>query len=317
MRLVQTILLLRLKQGLRLLKELETGRLIFLLLVVILSVYGPVTLSMDPALQPLVAAGWLMLLGIVQRRRSDGRWLQAATEKRWHVQTVEYATLSIPIVVLFAVYGGWLSIGIVLSLLPLVALIPQASKHQKQRKSLPLPVALHDVEWRWGIRMQWLALLAVEIAGVAIPLNGIPALVAMLVLSATAAGFYQQCESASMLTATNKSAKAFLHWKLKRGLGWLAILQLPQVIAFLVQAPQLWYLLVYVLLLSFAVLGFAILLKYSSFAAGQKLGANSVTVAIFAGFGLMPILCPIPALMFWRQYPEAIKTLSFHLHAGE
>ena len=39
MRLLQTILLLRLRQGLRLLKELETGRLIFLLPVIILSIF--------------------------------------------------------------------------------------------------------------------------------------------------------------------------------------------------------------------------------------------------------------------------------------
>lgn len=316
MLLLRTILFLRFKQALRIVQEMEAGRVLFLLPVVIAIGYWPVKFSAVPEAQLMVAGGWLLVLVGIHRKRGDVQFLQLASQRARQVMTLEYAAMSLPLLVLLIAFSGWMAAGAVAVGIPVVTLIPPSKKRHTLRKTIALPFAPYDFEWRSGFRQQWLAIVAIEAGALALSHYPFLPLLALLGMAMLAASFYQQCESSAMVAGTGLTAKTFLKFKIQRGLLWFVPLTIPLVIACIWSAPYLWPVVLFASVFSAAVVAFSIVLKYSHFASGTNTSANGMTVAIFSAGGLIPFLLPIPILMFIREWPAALKNLSTYLHAS-
>lgn len=311
--LITLIWSLRLKQFFRIRHVLGMARTLILMPLLI---YVFLKVWLWPLEDPFIGASLLAgLIGYIHFTRKDYNFLRLAgySPKKW----------------MWVEYGGLILLGLVpslgsarplwgllpLSLALLLPLVPPVQWSIKSGINWGRWIPAHLFEWKAGFNQKgtwlvlgWIAALGASPWPVSVPIF-------MVALPAIMADWYQVGQPLLLVQAFRRDAKGFLHTKLRLHLLAYATVCAPLLLAFLIQHPQLWYVVLYLGLMMAVLISLYICLFYSMFSPNESTPQASM-LQIFAWIcTFIPFFIPVPLIMLIQRYRRARQQLTLYLPA--
>ena len=306
---LSTILYLRIKQAWR--ATASVGLILLLVglpLIVILSL-GVFAASED---------GWYIsfiftatIYGI-HFSRSDRQHLNSIGYSPRLVFVAEYLCLALILGgVNYFLVGNYLNLLAMLGIAVLGGISPQANFRQVKSK-LFFPanwLPFECFEWRAGIRKNgWLMILILIIGLLFAHRSPAVTLVAIVLINFISTSWYKDFETYEMFIRYSKDGLV-----LRKKIDWQLILSLyvmlPLSIFFLIHFISLWYLLLVVIIFSFAINIFSICYKYAGYHPSRVRTESDLAVAIFSLCVFVPFFAPITLVYLTIYYFRAKKNI--------
>ncbi|MBI1184962.1 hypothetical protein GC194_11865 [bacterium] len=254
---------------------------------------------------------------VIQQGRKDHHLLQLASLKSAMVYGFLYLVISLPVMLMFLLFGHYYLLAALLAVCALVPFMP-GKKISIDHWFINLGNFLPKeyFEWRSGLRQYGLALIVLFISGLALSVfrGAVPVIIFFITLNT--AVFYLHAESKELLTAMSSSAKGLLFRKIKGFLLIFYLLILPLVLLDLYFHPELWPVILYVIVVSFFAGTNAILFKYAAYRQGERFDNNIAIQSLMTAFFLLPVLFPVPIVMAIINFKKSIKNLSLYFENG-
>jgi hypothetical protein len=317
MTIARAIFLLRLRQGLRYLRELGLFRL--LLMVAMLS-YGTVQLwgMLEQAFIAYVVggAGVLTTLGIHQARR-DRRFLGSLSLSPASVFAFEYLLLVSPLALLLLLREQWLSAALSLPLAAGIAWLP-AGRWQFRKRTRKLPfIPTLAFEWKSGLRQYFPTVLVLYGLSLGFLTHFFVAPIACLLIALTATGFYTTGEGREMIEVTQDSPRLFLGKKIIASLRSFFVLMAPLLLIYVPWHRADSWLMAYALVAASLLLALAVVMKYATYEPGADQRVTGITTGIATLSLVVPFLAPVPLVMLVYYFRKAHQNLNSYLHVAD
>lgn len=315
---IRLILRIRISQFKHVLSGLGWLRSGLLIVFACLAIALGVQKSLHPDDSIKVFSILLLLLGQFHVQRPDKQFLLIAKVNRYTWFLLEYASMSLPFVLAFAIGSHWYlalaSIAFIL-LLPTISFTFKATNSTQPWRLPFLPA--RGFEWKSGLRKSAFPMLIVYLGGLTLSGYTLAVPISLVLLSLFTALFNMEAEPLMMLDAFRQPPKTFLPYKIVSSLKLYLFGTLPLSGLFLFWHAELWYILLYVLVCCTLVQVLAILLKYAAYSPNEDLSLNMTMLSLMHLCFVVPFLLPIPLLMAVRSYRKAITQLEFYLDATD
>ncbi len=304
------ILDFRLRQIIRLFKEIGAIYIVLLILVCLGFFLGLVEalIRSETMLMGLIG---IMIIASVHFSRKDAGFLRMLELDRKKLYVAEYILLTLPMAIAYLVGGNFgailfQTIGVLfIAMLP----NPEISSHSfTNRLDLNfLPKAAFEAKSqlrRFAIPLGLLyiiCLLTSKFLTVAI--------VFILLIALFFTSFFDEVEGKDLLEAIHFKS-GILTAKVKTYLGLYYLLCIPFMVSFFIFHLEYWYLLLAVLFLGSTVILFNIFYKYAHYGPHRRKVYNSMANSIFFGSILIPFFYPITLLyliFYWRKARKNIR----------
>ncbi|MCV9388367.1 hypothetical protein [Reichenbachiella ulvae] len=280
----------------RLLTEAGLWRTILLVMIVAcVSVFAFISLSQKPNVYYVLGITMTLLSGL-HYKRSDIVFLHLISARTFVILLLEYIVLLLPLLIMLAVYGWWLSMLVLISFALVISLVPSESNPlSKIRNPLPQAVLGTSFEWKAGVRkFGYLLLLLVLIGlGASFFLFSVP--LAIFLIGLIVYGFYEKSEHYALLIVFERRPSAFLWLKVTQVVLQFSVLIAPLVLAFVWMHSSLWYIVVIEWLIFLFVFNYTVLLKYAFY----KSNPSDKVPPLFAALGLGSFFLPPLLLLIW------------------
>lgn len=289
-------------QAWRAIRDVGWGNLVVILpLLIVLSL--AILQAIDTYQHPLSVGLWgLTLLGF-HRYRKDVDFLRKLGFFLPLLFAVEYALLSLPMLIALLALGQFVNALYLIPTLALLSVIPP-SPPAISLPQFPVPQRFPDYlfEWKTALRRQLPFLVFLYALGLlAAYWTAVPIVVAFL-LSLAAASAYEWLEDKELIEV--QSGSDFLRRKVSRALLVFHIALLPLGVSYLVFNYPYWYLWLIVLFANSLVLCFAICYKYAVYQPRRRRAFAGFPITIFACLSLVPFFLPVGigfCWMYWRK----------------
>lgn len=252
-----------------------------------------------------------VIIGGVHLSRNDRFFLQTLTPQWAWLMRTEYALLALPFMAGITAWMYWQGIAV---LLVFVWLLPYARKPtfiygQAVHKRRLLPA--HMYEWQAGMRKNSWILGGIWILAVLFYWALIAQIAFLLLYWLIIGSFYLECEPRIWLDLQNAAdSHRFLRQKIKNAVAAAVVGSMPFcVLIGVFHAPQAW-LIVPLLLLMSAYVGYAVCLKYALYSEGRSLEPFMLHHLIFVGSCAVLPLLPVAVYWGWSNYGKARRNLS-------
>jgi len=316
LKVITTILGLRVKQFYRILGELGIIHLLVLSIALIplaLMAWAQIEKQNDLVF-PVLSALALVSLHL---NRGDKSFLEAVIPSPKLLFFVEYLVLMLPAILFMVVRQRYDIILGILCFTGILSLVKLTIARKTSGKPVfPLPDHFQqDFEWISGIRKQYFSIGLIYIAGLVMSWwsPAIP-LVALFLLGILVAMFYMESESHNILEVySGQAPKQLMRKKIKRALLLFWAYCSPLVLLFMIFHYEYWYIFLILLVIISLMPVLGIVLKYSHYVPGESLKSNELILGIMIAFLAMPFTQPVPMIFAYRQYKKAIVNLKNYL----
>jgi hypothetical protein len=256
----------------------------------------------------------VLLIVMIQVKRSDFRFLRHGTHRVWSVFLSEYLLLVLPLLVLWLVKALWWQTGLVIvSLMFIVFLKPAAVTVSRSFPVLAfLPAGMF--EWQAGLRKAGWWVLVLWLAGFVGIIHIGFSIVSMILLTITITAFYSFHEPVMMLFPDDRPSHLFLIEKLLRHALFAIFFLGPAFLSSMFHEGFRMYM-AFGLVASLNLIAFSILFKYYHYRPGRMSQAHPLAT-LFAC--LISLILPAALIVAFANiflFSGAIKTLKPYLHA--
>jgi len=177
----------------------------------------------------------------------------------------------------------------------IVALLPKFSWSNFKRKFF-FPVSwmpTKDFECRSGVRISgWIIVAMMAFGSLVCYASPIIPIVSVILIGIISTSWYNSFEPISMIDF-DYTPRQFLIYKLISIIKYLLLFVMPITISFLLYYPELWYLIVVVIIFSILINFFAIFYKYAGYHPSRQLVQGQLAVGIFVMCSLVPFFAPV------------------------
>lgn len=305
------ILIFRLNQLGRLFIQVGFAR-IFLLSIIIASfllLELPDIISGNGLLTVLI---YPLIILPIHLLRKDRGFLRKLNLSREIILAGEYHSLIIPFSLFLVYFKQWSALFLGHLLITIILLLPSINVEKRYRYNSRfikwIPVNLF--EWRSYMRQRKFFLLIGFTFTVLLSSYAVAMSIAMLILAASFSEAFTNLESKELIEAYPKNSN-FLWSKLKDHSIFVHLLFLPLYVLFLLFHPELWYILVLLLIIIECSVCFCLLYKYSCFGFSKSRVHNQIPFIIF--FICTVLFFPIGIAFLYFFWKKAINALPEHV----
>lgn len=305
--LVSKILIFRLKQLWRLFKQVGFVRTFLLSIVVASFLFFelPDLISGNGLLTVLI---YPLIIFPIHLLRKDQDFLRKLELSKEVILAGEYHSLVLLYSLFLIYFQQWSTIFLGHLLITIILLLPSINVERTYRVNSRfikwIPVKLF--EWRSHIRQRKFFLLFGYAFIVLLSPYAIAMSIAILILAASFSEAFTHLESKELIEAYPRNSN-FLWSKLKDHSGFIHLLFLPFYVLFLLFHPELWYILVLLLIIIECSVCFCLLYKYSWFGFSKSEIHNQIPFIIF--FVSTIIFFPIGIAFLYFYWKKAINAL--------
>ncbi|MDW7695963.1 hypothetical protein R9C00_25825 [Flammeovirgaceae bacterium SG7u.111] len=246
--------------------------------------------------------------------RPDKAFLNSFGQSTKWVFWAEYLLLSFPILLIASLTAYWWAAIIYVVIVGLLSLLKWTPR---QLKTFTLPLRIipaEAFEWKSGLRLGISHLVSIYLF--VIILMPSPYFFPLLLLGGclVCTNFYFECEPLIMLRATEVSSGKFLFHKIGMAFKlYLLLFSIPTVV-YIAMHSEFWFLPLYGAFVGCFLLALAILMKYSLYQPGLRLGFNSMMIGFSVVSFVIPFLAPVPIFLLIRYARKASKNLNLYLY---
>ena len=311
---IQPFIKIRCKQILRATNGLGLFRIIFLIGLFGIIVFG---LFMQTAKTPnsyLAVCAYMMIIMMIQVKRMDKQFFKIHFINSKLILLMEYSLLVTPLFICLIFHKQWtLTISIIV-LISLIVNVDFKSRQKSLNTAIQGLIPSSCFEWKSGVRKTLVLMFAFWIIGLGTSffVGSIP--VVLFILGIFPFTFYEKCEPIQMLLAYEKGTNWFLIHKIKIHIVLFTTLSIPLIIAFLLFHPDKWYIPVieYFILINSHI--YVILTKYAFFQPNSKSSGAQAFGLIGAIGMIIPVFIPLIWLLSIRFYFKSRENLNFYLN---
>jgi len=311
---IRAYVIIRLKQIYRAINGLGLIRIIFLIGLLSLFVFGLFKKTTETP-NSLYAAGlYLIIIIMIQLKRPDKLFLQIHFSIYKRIFFVEYLLLMIPWLVCLTYHNQWITVALIIILTLLVVNVDFKTRQISFNTSIQRLVPSDCFEWKCGLRKSLFFIVPLWLIGLGTSFFVISVPFVIFVLGILPWSFYEKGEPIQMILAYERSTKRFLMHKIKMQLTLFTIISIPLIIAFLLFHPDIWYIPIVEFFLFATSHIYVILTKYAFYQ------PNNISngVQAFGTIGVMGMIIPVFIPVIWllsiRFYFKSKENLSFYLN---
>ncbi len=310
---VQSLILIRLKQLYRSLKDIGLLRFILLIAIITFLISALFIKSADYTNALYISLGFNLLILIIHIKRKDKLFLKSHFTNYKTVMLTEYIILSAPVIAALIANNQFKPLIIFISI-ALTVNIDSKPQNRSYNSWLQKLIPNDSIEFKSGTRRYLIVLAAIWITGIAASFYTATIPVVMFIIGIIVLSFYEQCEPLQILTSYELSSKKLMALKIKRHFQIYTVIMIPMVILFIAFNHTLWYIVAteYIVLLTLHI--YAITVKYALYKPNVKSQAAQTLVAIGAIGALIAPLLPLTIIMGIRFYIKSINNLNQHLN---
>ncbi len=311
---IKTLLLLRLKQGQRILAEVGLARTIVLVGFAVFYGTGMWRFLASTDLGEAMAVLWLTSTLGLHLRRKDKHFLVQVAGNVAPLYAIEYFGVALPLLVVLVAQGRWLAAALLTAGSLAIAWLPNRS--QRLRKKFTLQFALLPAlcfEWAAHLRKMWVYYVLAYVAALALAQYMVAIAMTMIATTLLLLMAHLPAESLAMLQAPALPARQLLHKKLALHLLLYGALQLPMAIVLAAAHPAYWYIAPALLVAGAILQTFAVLYKYATYTPGLDRMGNISILVMMAACYVTSYLMPVPLVMTMIYYFRAYKNLKQYL----
>lgn len=309
---IQSLLIIRLKQLYRVLSGIGLFRTIFLMMLFGFTGLFIYTKAIDEATSQWVSNGFVFLIIVIHLKRGDKLFLKNHFHNYKLILLSEYVLISLPLIAVLLIHRQWASL-LSFSALLLIVHLDLRYRYSSLNTRLQSLIPSDAYEWKAGVRKQLFFIAAVWLASSATSffIGSVP--FAILILGLIIFSFYEKAEPYQMIVASELNARKFISLKVKRQIQLFSVLTLPLAGIFLVFHIDRWYIpLAEIVLLNFIHI-YLIMNKYAFFEPGKRSPAAQTIGAIGVLGGIIPVFLPVVWLLSVWFYQKSISNLNFYL----
>ncbi len=211
----------------------------------------------------------------------------------------------------FLLVGNYLNLLVMLAIGLLGGISPQANLNQvKDKLFFPVNwIPYQCFEWRAGLRKNGWLVIMLLIPGLFFAHRS-PAvtLVAIILINFISTSWYKDFETYELFIRYRQESLV-----LREKIGWQLVLSflfmLPLAIFFLINFLSLWYILLVVIIFSFAINVFSICYKYAGYHPSRKRTESDLAVGIFSLCMFVPFFAPITLVYLTIYFFRAKKNI--------
>jgi len=309
--LVAKILILRLKQLWRLLKQVGFARIVLLASIIVgfLVLELPDLISGNVLLTVLI---YPLVILPIHLLRKDQKFLRKLNVSKKVVLAGEYHALALPYSLYLVIFQQWLAIFLGHLLITIVLFIPSINVEKRYRDNNQsikwIPVNLF--EWRNYFRQRKFFLFICFVLAGLLSTYAIAIPIAILILIASFSEAFTHIESKELIESYPRNSN-FLWSKLKDHSIFIHLLFLPFYALFLLFHLELWYILVLLLIITECSICFCLLYKYSWFGYAESEIHNQIPFVIF--FISTILFFPIGIAFLYFYWKKAINALPVYV----
>lgn len=261
---------------------------------------------------------WSAVVSTIHISRRDLLFLQRTQNSSFSFLFADYILLSLLPILLMLFCQAYLAAGIIIAVAFIMCFIPPVRKLSNKQSSEIKFVPYYLPEWKSGIRKInqsiFYGLILLAIAASPLPFFS---LFLCWIFTAIIAGFYQQFEPRDQLRFQHRTARIYLHDKIRLAVKSFLLILLPILILYTLFHPDQWVISLVALILFLILIVFSIVAKYSYYAPGATAGPHQIyfTLGILSLF--IPFLVPIPLVLTITRYRKAIKRLSPYFYVTD
>ncbi|HLO92097.1 MAG TPA: hypothetical protein VK172_13110 [Lentimicrobium sp.] len=310
---IQSILLIRIKQTGRIINDLGLLRFLFvafLLTNIIFLAYMATNNHDGSIIISLLAALSIFLLHI---NRSDTKFLKTQVDKYTFLQITEYLICLLPVLLGLTVHWEPVILLLLVSSIVIITLIARPFRLKTINFFIQKHIPDSNYEWKAGIRKNfyWLILTWVSSITTCFWLGSIP--VAILIFGLITVGFTGKNEPLQYILSFEKPPLLFVKHKISAQLILYTIPLIPLISLFLLLHTGYWYLAVLPYLIILFIHTYAILCKYSFYTPNTRSGGQPFNMLGIISV-LLPFLLPLVIILTIRFYFRSIQNLKQYLY---
>jgi hypothetical protein len=304
---IASLLIIRLKQLIRSLRHVGPIRILILLAIVALGILMIYENTSDSPTVYFTLTLYILTILFIHAKRVDRTFLGIIGINSRFAMLVEYAFLSVPLLLILMLHKQWLPILLLVVLLPMVVQLNPKLKIYTLNTWLQRQIPNSYFEWKSGARRYLLAGIIVWLAGLSTSfyLGSIPLVI--IFLGVITLSFYEVCEPLPMVLALEKPFNKFIKHKIASSLLMVNAIYLPLVVLQLLLHPEYWYIPLGLVFLISNLHAYAVLVKYAFYNPNSKRSAPQLFVAVgFAGL-LFPFIIPMVWLLcIWFYFKSKL-----------
>lgn len=310
---IKELLKIRLKQFVRILKEIGVIRTIILvaLFIFVLGVINEYSQKDSSIIYVLLIYSFFIFY--VNLKREDVKFIKLYFPKYYFVFLFENILISIPLIIILLINQLWIWVLFFVVFVFLVSFF-HFTKNQKTINSFfQRIIPDENFEWKSGFRKNLYLIVFLWIIGLSASffIGTIP--VVIFVLGIIILNFYEQVESIQILIADGYGTKKFIFKKVTNHLRDYFVLVFPLVIIFMIFHIEYYYISLIIFFVFAFLIFYSILLKYTFYRPNEKSGAMQT----FTVFGILsifvPFLLPVTFMLTIVFAFKAINNLNFYL----
>lgn len=306
---------IRILQTCRGIRDIGLFRAIFLLLILvpllILFLYNRLS---TPNYNHIITGIWLIIVLIIHRSRKDYSFLFKISDNPFLPYLSEYLLFSVPFMIMLAITGQYLHIGVTCIVLVSISLIKPSSKAKRIYSSFIkyLPDGLF--EWQSGFRKNFIPLLLFYLIGFLGIYKVWFSAISVFLLTITICSFYSEYEPRKILESSELSASKFIKTKLLNHTKSMIVFILPIFIISMIHIDYWLYVLISFFVVINLLIG-VILLKYAYYYPNVTSRAHQFISSIAI---LLSVILPFSIILVFANillYNKSLRNLNNYLNA--
>ncbi len=312
--LILQLILLRVKQLFRTLKEGGIVRLLFLAAIIIFSMVYFFNILKNEQSSYFVLSGIIIAFFAIHNLRKDKKFITKITNKHTFVYFAEYIIMASPFLIFFIILNKNFLLLIFFPALFVVCLtnfsVPQYSLNNFVIRIIPS----RFFEWKSGIRKNFIFIVAFLIISFGLCFFVATVPIFLLLFTFIVSSFFQESESRDIIEINNYSSKKFIFKKLKDNLLLFSLISGFFIILFLIFNSKYWYIIAAEFAVSISIIFLSIVQKYSLYKPNISLKSNMVMVSIAQSSFIFPFLIPVIWIMCVYYFFKAKQNLVTYLY---
>jgi hypothetical protein len=310
---MKSLLNMRIKQGYRTIRQLGTNGIVLVPIMLYSLIWAVKTILDQGPWAMLPAVGLFISIVSLHIQRKDLYFLSKLISKPAVLTASEYVVISLPFVALYAFTTLWwigpcMLLGAAIT--ALLPTLPERNLRATRRKTRLISPTAFELIGGWRKYKGWI-MLVILLMLVGHVWSPAVILVGLLILTMIFLQFYLQFESKELVELTGDSPTKLILRKTKTQLGfYFALTALPSIL-FLIQDPELWFLLLYGHFMCSVAQFFTISFKYAFYRPGEVMSSQlfSTYISIVIACFLLPWFSPLPLIITVRYFLKGRENL--------
>lgn len=311
---VVSFLKLRIYQALRIFTGMNWPYRLVLLFFMLWAIAGVTAKTSQDQGSHMIPLIFLLALASFHWFRPDIQFLKIYFPSYELICLSEYVILSAPILtgLMFSEHTYYTFVYIPALVLMVFFIQPKRRTTGKAR-SLSL-VSSQFFEWKSGLRKYFYPILVVWLSGIFFSFHMAAGIISIVMIGLLTLGFYDQCESESMLVAAQQSPSEYLKNRAKGLFAVSGTIYSPILLLFLIFHSQHWYIITILTLVTWSYQFYALTIKYAFLEPNSKSSKNTILLSLGALVFVLPFILPAIWVLTVRLYFKSIQKLNFYLH---